>query len=57
MPLETAIRGDATRRAYVNARLVDPSQDLDTTGGVIIADGRMDQPVQRALAGQGTVIE
>jgi acetylglutamate/LysW-gamma-L-alpha-aminoadipate kinase len=29
----------------------------DGVGRVIIADGRVDQPVQRALAGQGTVIE
>ncbi|NNE22376.1 MAG: dihydroorotase [Rhizobiales bacterium] len=57
MPLETAIRGDATRRAYVNARLIDPSQDLDTTGGVIIADGRIvlcGPKVTAKSAGNGT---
>ena len=35
------IRGDATRRAFLNARLVDPAQGLDCTGGVMIADGRI----------------
>jgi dihydroorotase len=59
MPLETAIRGDATRRAYVNAHLVDPSQDLDTTGGVIIADGRIvlcGPKVTAKTAGNGTKV-
>ena len=28
----------------------------DGVGQVVIADGRVDQPLQRALAGQGTVI-
>lgn len=34
-----AARRDTDRRAYVNARLIDPAQDLDTTGGVLIEDG------------------
>jgi hypothetical protein len=34
-------RGQTWRRAYVNARLFDPGQALDTTGGVIVADGRL----------------
>ena len=41
MPYDTDIRGDATRRAFINARLIDPSQGLDTTGGIVIADGRI----------------
>ncbi|MGI9464982.1 MAG: dihydroorotase [Aestuariivirgaceae bacterium] len=59
MPLETAIRGDATRQAYVNARLVDPSQDLDTTGGIVFADGRIiacGAKVTRKSAGNGTTV-
>jgi dihydroorotase len=32
---------DRTRRAWVNARLVDPASGLDETGGLIIEDGRI----------------
>ena len=38
MMVPTAKR-EADRRAYVNARLIDPAQDLDTNGGVLIEDG------------------
>ncbi len=59
MPTDTGIRGDAARRAYVNARLLDPSQDLDTTGGILIADGRIvacGAKVTRNAAGNGSTI-
>ena len=32
---------DKTRRAYINARLIDPTNDLDEKGGVLIEDGRI----------------
>ncbi len=32
---------DKTRRAYVNAHLVDPASGLDEKGGVLIEDGRI----------------
>ena len=32
---------DKTRRAYVNAQLVDPANGLDEKGGVLIEDGRI----------------
>ena len=51
------IRGDATRRAFVNARLVDPAAGLDQQGGLIIADGRIvaaGLSVSAASAGAGT---
>jgi len=32
---------DRTRRAYVNAQLVDPANGLDEKGGVLIEDGRI----------------
>jgi dihydroorotase len=33
--------GEEARRAYVNARLVDPARGLDGPGGVLISDGRI----------------
>jgi dihydroorotase len=53
------IRGDATRRAFVNARLVDPVAGLDQQGGIIIADGRIvaaGPSVSSASAGGGTPV-
>ncbi len=41
MAQSTDFPGDATRRAYINARLIDPSTGLDGKGGVLIADGRI----------------
>jgi len=32
---------DKTRRAYINARLIDPANGLDEKGGVLIEDGRI----------------
>ena len=34
-------RPDKTRRAFVNARIIDPSQNLDETGGICIEDSRI----------------
>ncbi len=59
MPLDTAIRTDPARRAYVNARLIDPAQKLDTTGGIVIADGRIvscGANVTRRAATNGTPV-
>ena len=53
------ISGDATRRAFVNARLVDPALGLDQPGGLIIADGRIvaaGRAVSPATAGAGTPV-
>lgn len=41
MPLRGEDRGGAARRAYVNGRLIDPSQGLDGKGGIAVADGRI----------------
>ena len=60
MPSDRDIRGDAARRAFLNARLVDPAQGLDCTGGVIIADGRIvscGPDVSRKSVGNGTVVK
>jgi len=54
-----ARRGEGARRAYVNARLFDPAQKLDATGGIIVADGRMiavGPEVTAAKAGGGAEI-
>ena len=59
MPVDTNIRGDSSRRAYVNARLIDPSQDLDAKGGIVIADGRIvaaGPKVDKRAAGNGTIV-
>ena len=56
---EIHVNGVYGRRALVNARLVDPSQGLDTTGGVIIADGRIiavGEGVNGRDAGPGAVV-
>jgi dihydroorotase len=53
------IRGDAARRAFVNARLVDPASGLDQEGGLIIADGRIvaaGRSVSPGSAGAGTPV-
>ena len=53
------ISGDATRRAFVNARLVDPALGLDQPGGLIIADGRIvasGRAVSPTTAGAGTPV-
>ena len=53
------IRGDATRRSFVNARLVDPAAGLDQQGGLIIADGRIvaaGPSVSAASAGAGAPV-
>jgi dihydroorotase len=53
------IRGDATRRAFVNARLVDPAAGLDQQGGIVIADGRIvaaGPSVSAASAGGGVPV-
>lgn len=34
-------KSDKTRRAFINARLIDPSAGLDETGGLLIEDGRI----------------
>ncbi len=52
-------RGQGWRRAYVNARLLDPAQALDVVGGVIVADGRLiavGPEVTAAKAGAGSDI-
>jgi dihydroorotase len=52
-------RGQGGRRAYVNARLFDPGQALDGTGGVVVADGRViaiGPEVTAAKAGAGAQI-
>jgi dihydroorotase len=57
MPFDTDFRGDPTRRAFINARLIDPSQSLDETGGIVIADGRIvacGPSVTARSAGSGT---
>jgi dihydroorotase len=54
-----ARRSEGARRAYVNARLFDPSQSLDCMGGVIVADGRLiavGADVTAAKAGPGAEI-
>ncbi|MFO1090113.1 MAG: dihydroorotase [Hyphomicrobiales bacterium] len=60
MSLDTQFRGDPTRRAYLNARLVDPARNVDETGGVIIADGRIiaaGANVNQRMAGAGTPVK
>ena len=37
----TALTGDPRRRAFVNARLMDPSSGLEGPGGVLIESGRI----------------
>jgi dihydroorotase len=52
-------RRDEGRRAYVNARLFDPCQALDGTGGVLVADGRLIEvgpKVTAATAGAGAKV-
>jgi dihydroorotase len=52
-------RATSNRRAYVNARLIDPSQNLDGTGGIIIEDGWIlaaGPNVTAQNAGAGTTI-
>ncbi len=52
-------RSATNRRAYVNARLVDPSQGLDGAGGIIIEDGWIlaaGPSVTAQHAGAGTTI-
>ncbi len=59
MPSDTGIKGDVARRAYVNARLVDPAENMDTTGGIVIADGRIvarGPKVTAKSAGNGTPV-
>jgi dihydroorotase len=52
-------RRDEGRRAYVNARLFDPGQGLDGTGGIMVADGRLIEvgaAVTAARAGAGAKV-
>ena len=52
-------RRDEGRRVYVNARLFDPDQGLDGTGGIMVADGRLIEVganVTAARAGAGTKV-
>jgi dihydroorotase len=52
-------RKDEGRRIYVNARLFDPAQKLDGTGGVVVADGRLIEVganVTAAGAGAGSKV-
>jgi dihydroorotase len=52
-------RKDEGRRIYVNARLFDPAQKLDGTGGVVVADGRLIEVganVTTAGAGAGSKV-
>jgi dihydroorotase len=59
MTARSGDRGQGWRRAYVNARLFDPAQGLDTAGGVIVADGRLiavGPEVTAAKAGAGSDI-
>jgi dihydroorotase len=59
MALDTQFRGDPTRRAFLNARLIDPARKLDGKGGVLIADGRIiaaGPAVDQRAAGAGTPV-
>jgi len=52
-------RATTNRRAYVNARFIDPSQNIDDVGGVIIEDGWIlaaGRNVTAQSAGAGTAI-
>lgn len=52
-------RATSNRRAYVNARFIDPSQGLDGSGGIIIEDGWIlaaGPNVTAQNAGAGTTI-
>jgi dihydroorotase len=52
-------RATSSRRAYVNARIVDPSQGFDGMGGVVIEDGWIlsaGPNVTQQAAGAGTTI-
>ena len=52
-------RATTNRRAYVNARFIDPSQAIDDVGGVIIEDGWIlaaGRNVTAQSAGAGTAI-
>jgi dihydroorotase len=46
----------ASRRAYVNARLIDPSQGLDEQGGLLIEDGWILACGPKTQAGSGTAV-
>jgi dihydroorotase len=46
----------ASRRAYVNARLIDPSQGLDEQGGLLIEDGWILACGPKVTAGSGTAM-
>jgi dihydroorotase len=59
MSAATAYRGSGERRAWVNARLLDPSQGLDARGGLLVADGRVvaiGPKVTARTAGAGTTV-
>jgi len=52
-------RASSNRRAYINARIVDPSQDLDAIGGIVVEDGWIlaaGAHVTAQTAGAGTTI-
>jgi dihydroorotase len=52
-------RSNSNRRAYVNARIIDPSQAKDETGGILIEDGWIlaaGRNVTAQNAGPGTSI-
>ncbi len=52
-------RPDKTRRAFVNARIIDPAQRLDETGGLCFEDGRIisvGKSVTRQSVGTNTKI-
>jgi dihydroorotase len=54
-----AAKREADRRAYVNARLIDPAQDIDGIGGVLIEDGWIlasGPKVTAPSSGSGTTI-
>ena len=43
-------RNGEGRRVYVNARLFDPGQNLDGSGGVVVADGRLIEVGAKVIA-------
>ena len=56
---DTRIHSSNIRRAFVNARLVDPANDMDETGGIVIEDGRIiacGPDVTASQTGSGTPV-
>ncbi len=57
----TSLAGDPRRRAFLNARLLDPANGTDETGGVLIESGRIiasgPQVTRQAAQGADEVID